>query len=501
MKDAGELLRRFRSDFAYYAPRALKILDKEGNLVPLRLNRAQLHLDGVAQRQLEQRGYVRVIVVKGRQQGSSTYIEGRGYWHVSGEFGRTFFILTHEDKATGNLFRMAKRFHENCPAVIRPHTKHSNATELVFDRLDSRYVIGTAKSEATGRSFTGQYFHGSEAAFWPNARENFAALGQAIPVARGTEVWIESTGNGVGNDFHALWQRAVRKQSDYEAVFLPWYWQDEYRRPVPPDFVMDAGESEYAELYDLDAEQIAWRRFKIRDEFGGNESAFDQEYPASPELAFQRRIGEAMIPLRHIEAARRRQVDALGVPIMGIDPSDGEEAALALVLRQGRRVTKCERHYGLSTMQQVAVIVRRVLEWQPGFVYGDAGGVGSGIIGRANELLDGAITRVLFGERAYQPDLYRLRADELWGEMMLWFANEEPQIVDDDVLVADLNAPNRDEDSSRRVVRESKKSMKKRGLDSPDSGDALALTFTMPGTKGSTAQPPEGRDYDWRVGG
>jgi len=499
---AAQLLTPFRSDFTFYAPRCLRILDKKGDLVPFRLNRAQAYLHQQIERQKEKTGKVRVLILKGRQQGMSTYAEGRLYWLTSGQFGKTAFILTHEDKATSNLFGMAKRYHNNCPEVLRPHTAHSNANELVFDRLHSRYAVGTAKTSATGRSFTIQYFHGSEVAFWPNAEENFAGLGQAIPSMRDTEVILESTANGIGNRFHTLWQEAMRGMSDYVAVFIPWMWQAEYTREATT-FEASPEDREYAELYGLTPEQSAWRVQKIKDDFHGDLSLFDQEYPATAELAFARQQGDPMIPLVNIQKARKLELPEGRSPlVMGIDPSDGAKAALAIAFRRGRKAVKVERHYGLRPMEQVAMIVRRFQQMRPAFAYADAGGVGSGIIDRINELLGGKVVRVLFGERPFDRDRYGIRRDELWGEMREWFLNDDPDIPDDDVLAVDLSGPNKDIDSSQRVKLESKKSMEKRGLLSPDSGDALALTFTMrhEADAGTGGLDPE-RDFDWRAGG
>ena len=53
----------------------------------------------------------------------------------------------------------------------------------------------------------------------------------------GTEVILESTANGMGNLFHETWRGAEDGENDYIAIFVPWYWQDEYRKTPPRDFV------------------------------------------------------------------------------------------------------------------------------------------------------------------------------------------------------------------------------------------------------------------------
>ena len=109
----------------------------------------------------------------------------------------------------------------------------ANASELRFDALDSGYKVGTAGTRGVGRSATLQLLHGSEVAFWPHRRRRHAAgVLQAVADEPGTEVILESTANGVGNLFHQMWRDAETGASDYIAVFVPWFWQEEYRKPL-----------------------------------------------------------------------------------------------------------------------------------------------------------------------------------------------------------------------------------------------------------------------------
>ncbi|MET3526176.1 hypothetical protein [Phenylobacterium koreense] len=172
-------------------------------------------------------------------------------------------ILTHEQTATDNLFGMVERYHENCPALVKPATGASNAKELSFPLLDSGYQVATAGTKATGRSNTIQMYHGSEVAFWPNAADHFAGSIQAVPDEPDTEIILESTGNGLAGEFYERSMDAMRGLGDYELIFVPWFWEDGYRRPVPEGFSLDEEEAEYADLHGCDLEQMAWRRAKI----------------------------------------------------------------------------------------------------------------------------------------------------------------------------------------------------------------------------------------------
>ena len=128
---------RLRDDFSHYALKCLKIRTKAGDITPLALNRAQRYLHQKLEEQLATTGRIRVLTLKGRQQGCSTYVGARFYHKATHSRGQRVFILTHEQEATDNLFDMANRFHEHCPGLVKPHTGASNAKELDFDQLDS----------------------------------------------------------------------------------------------------------------------------------------------------------------------------------------------------------------------------------------------------------------------------------------------------------------------------------------------------------------------------
>ena len=138
---------RLRDSLEYYAPRCLKIRTKSGAIEPLRLNQAQRHTHKLIEAQLATTGRVRVLGLKGRQQGFSTYTEGQFFHKATHRPGTRAFILTHLDEATNNLFGMTKRFYEHCPEVVRPSIAASNAKELVFDKLDSSYKVSTCREQ------------------------------------------------------------------------------------------------------------------------------------------------------------------------------------------------------------------------------------------------------------------------------------------------------------------------------------------------------------------
>jgi hypothetical protein len=500
----------FPVDFELYGRECLRIRPKDptaGNQ-PLKLNRAQRYLHDSLEAQRAQTGKVRALVLKGRQQGISTYIGGRFYWRTTKGRGIRCFILTHEQDATNNLFAMVERYHDHCPEREKPSTGATNAKELLFDELESGYAVGTAGTKAVGRSQTIQLFHGSEVAFWPNAPTHFAGVVQAVPDLPGTEIILESTANGVGGEFHERWQQAEAGIGDYIAVFIPWFWQEEYRRPAPPGFEVTDEESTYQEAYGIDLEQIVWRRNKIAEL--KDPLLFKQEYPATAAEAFQMSGHDSYIPPALVLKARKTTCEASGPLVIGYDPNWKGKDRASLAKRQGRKVLKVESRNGLDTMAQVGWLKQVIDSEKPVRVFIDVGGAGVAIYDRLVEMDYGSVVRAInFGSEPFEPPPkdkdgkpkggYKNRRAEMWGKSKDWLEDVGgADIPDSDMLQADACAPGYKYDSITRVQLESKDDIKKRGLRSPDEWDAVALTFAEPvkdAPKLTIAPPPRGAGW------
>jgi hypothetical protein len=487
---------RLRDDLIHFASKCLKIRTKDGGVVPFVLNKAQRYIHDRLEEQKRKTGKVRALILKGRQQGCSTYVGARFYHRVSHSFGLRVFILTHEDAATQNLFEMVERYHDNNNPLVKPETGAANAKELNFSKLDSGYKVGTAGTKGAGRSSTIQLFHGSEVAFWPHADSHAAGVLQAISGSPGTEVILESTANGLGNYFHQQWQEAERGESDFIAVFVPWFWQDEYRTECPHDVLFDEEEQEYAALYKLDRDQLLWRRNKIREL--RDPTLFKQEYPANAAEAFQMSGHDAFIPAPLVLRARKNAVVGSGPLVIGYDPAwmGGDRHSMAW--RRGRKLEKVESRRGLNTMQAAGWLKMVIDKDDPKRVFVDVGGVGAGVYDRIIEWgrpYDRIVVPVNFGSAPFEapidteiPGPLNRRA-EMWMKSREWL--EDPagvDIPDLDSLQADACGPTYKYDSNTRLVLEKKEDMRKRGVSSPDEWDSVALTFAEP-VRGESVAP------------
>jgi len=491
-----EIKRRCYNEYDFYAEKVLKIRSEMGGIVPFAFNKVQKHLHFLVEKQLKEKGMVRVIILKGRQEGCSTYIEGRGFWFTSHRPGMQAFILAHEEKATNNLFKMAKRYYDNCDPMFQPSLKASNAKALIFGALDSGYSVGCARNPEVGRSSTIQFLHASEAAFYAKADEISKGLFEAVPDVPGTEVFIESTANGVGNWFHNMWQQAETGQSDYIPVFLPWFWKDGYTRTLPDDFVLTKEEQDLKNLYNLTDGQLAWRRLKIfkwsTDGHDGLKK-FMQEYPCCAVEAFQMSGEDTFLDPNEVMKSRKEtEAKEYGPLLIGVDPARFGDDRTAIIRRRGRVAFKLETYKKKDTMEIVGILYKIIKEENPARIYIDVGGLGAGIIDRLREMGYGKIiVPVNSATKAMNENKYNNKRSEMWALAKEWLNDRPSKIPDSDELHADLcNTKVKRWDSNNRLQMESKEEMKKRGVKSSDTADALLLTFAYP------FNPESDNEYD-----
>lgn len=273
-----------------YIENFIKIRDKKSNIVPLILNKAQERLYNVIRLQKQQNKPVRIIILKARQLGFSTVTGGFIMKETATHKNKQAAIVAHQEDSTTNLFNMYKLMYQNLPAEIKPTQLASNAKELVFNNkantgLNSRIRCMTAGTGGVGRSFTINYLHISELAFWKSdVQETMLGLMQAVPNTPDSMVIIESTANGY-EEFQSRWEAAVKGESDFYPLFVGWNELDEYSMPYS-GFELTDEEHILQNTYSLTNDQLEWRRWCIKNNCGGDVRLFKQEYPISPEEAF-----------------------------------------------------------------------------------------------------------------------------------------------------------------------------------------------------------------------
>jgi hypothetical protein len=480
--DEAKLLRVLKS-LPLFAKNFLIIHDKAGTERQFNMNRAQLYIHDRLEAQLKATGKVRALILKGRQQGVSTYVQARYFHKIVTKRGKKAFILTHLSDATRAIFEMTKRYSENIEVDLFPRPDKKNDNTLMYNGLGSGYRVGTAGSAEIGRSMTNQYLHLSEYAFYKDAARISLGLLQTVAEISDTEVIKESTANGIDNDFYSDWKEAKNGKTRYQAIFVPWYWQEEYCID-DANFIPNDEERDWLDKFadnGLKPGHLNWRRLKLEDFKGDYDQKcrkFRQEYPFTDDEAFLSSITDTFIHIDVVQKARETIVESDSALVIGVDPARKGDDRTAIVRRRGRKAFKLETHYNIDTMELAGIVKRIIDNERPRRVCIDSIGIGAGVVDRLHELGHDIVEGVNVARKASEPAKFRNLRAELWSMMRDWLLQESPvQLPDSDELQTDLTCLGYKYDSSDKLLIESKEKAKERGLLSPDTADALMLTF------------------------
>jgi hypothetical protein len=299
-----------------YAVAALKIVDKNGDVVPLDLagRPGQIKLDAAITRQQDAGLPVRIILVKSRQFGGSTLIQARQFKRAATTPRRKILTVAQKMATAESLFGMSLTMWEHLPDNMRPPMGGINAPTTgtkvmhfgekiggVILGINSRMAIGTAEEVGAERGVTYTDLHLTECAHWRDARKALDLM-PTVPNRAGTSVFLESTANGL-NWFHARFKAAMEGLSEYEPVFVGWWEDPDCQRAFRTleereEFVASVGDSSSSagamaedepwlvEEFGATPEQLFFRRTAIVDQCDGKIELFRQEYPATWTEAF-----------------------------------------------------------------------------------------------------------------------------------------------------------------------------------------------------------------------
>lgn len=283
-------IRRISSDFRRYCANNLKIKLESGEIIPFKLNPIQeIILENVLD-DLANKRPVRYIILKARKEGVSTLVEALIYWWTATHQNTRSKIVAHDKDTAMELYEMFRRFYDNANPLFKPSVKYNTRSDLTFDNeqgtgLKSMIDVSSAKETGTGRGMTITCLHGSEVASWSDGSELMAGLMQAVPKIPNTMIFLESTANGIGDFFHKTWQAAKAGNSVFKPLFFSWSDRPDYSAPIPRNFKLTEEEKEIKKKFDLNDNQIAWRRETMK-EFANDPRKFYQEYPLTDIEAF-----------------------------------------------------------------------------------------------------------------------------------------------------------------------------------------------------------------------
>lgn len=286
------LINKIKTDFPGFCKRFLKIKTKKGNIVPFELNEPQLIIWRVLKDMLHRGVPIRIVVLKARQYGISTFMQAFLLWIAMTRQGQHCLIIGQNLDMAGLLFEKAELMYELCPDWVKPERdSKTRGKRLAFGgKSRSLLYVDTAENRDAGRSGTFQHVHCTEIPFWPDAKRTMDGLLQSVPRNSGTTVVVESTAHGEGDYFHALWEGAAdpddKHWNGFTQIFIPWFEMEEYRDPVFKDQIWPEWLEEHQKMYDLDEEQMMFYLNKYNS-FDCDMDTLLQEYPPTAEDAFK----------------------------------------------------------------------------------------------------------------------------------------------------------------------------------------------------------------------
>lgn len=212
---------------------------------------------------------------------------------------------------------------------------------------------------------------------------------------------------------------------------------------------------------------------------------------------FPRGGSTQFIPGDLVAAARRRLVEGFqdAPVILGVDVARFGDNRSVIFKRQGRVAAISGGRakgimYGQDTQKVGARVQEAIDEEKPDAVVIDGDGIGGAVVDYLTARgYDHRTLLVEFhgGRPAADANKYFNLRTQVWGDMKDWLVGA--QIPDDPEIETDLTAPDYGYHPTKNcIVLETKDEMRSRGVDSPDLGDALAMTFAV---KIAPPQPKE----------
>lgn len=183
-----------------------------------------------------------------------------------------------------------------------------------------------------------------------------------------------------------------------------------------------------------------------------------------------------LIPLSKIELAVSAEGLSSEKKLAALDVARFGEDKTVLAIREGNEVTKLFKWEKQDTMETVGVVGNKLRELGINEIIVDVIGVGAGVADRLREIgFD--VYEFNSAEKADDSEKHSNKRAEMWDGLRARFIDKSISIPDDSELIGQLSNVKYKYDSRGRLVIESKDDIKKRGLKSPDKGDAVAMVF------------------------
>lgn len=341
-----------------------------------------------------------------------------------------------------SIFEKMRIFIRNLPIEFKPSgfDEGLNARYLKLTNPANGSVITGEAGDNIGRGGRSSVYFKDESAFYERPQLIEAALSQ------NSDVKIDiSTPNGNGNEFY-------KKRFGGVIDVFTFNWRDDPRKD-------DAWYRKQCQL--LDPVVVA--------------QEIDIDYDASVTNAFINAVD-----VDKAQRTRPDELDDIKFPVvLGVDPARFGDDRTAIVCRQGRIVHFIHVYENKRNTEIAGYITQiiRTLSRPVKAVFVDEGGLGAGVVDILYDEFD-FIYGIQFGSKSGTIEAFDKRS-EMWLTMKEWFEGTV-SVPNQSDLKTDLCSLQYSFNALGQYKLERKEDAKKRGVRSPDIGDALALTFARP---------------------
>lgn len=337
---------RFKHDFEFWAATCIKILEKDTFVdIPFILRGAQRTLLNEMEAMRIAMEPIRIVLLKARQWGGSTLVQIymmwiqqvlKNNWHLA--------VCAQDDNAAKNINGMYSNAANKYPKEIgkitlKPYERSSK--NRICKETGGILGVGSINNPDQFRSYNFAMIHLSEVGIWEDtpkrtAQSLITSLKETVPDVPYSVIVEESTAKGL-NYFYDSWKKAVKGNTRYKAVFIPWWKIDRDRIKIDGDlneFINNMSDYD-RQLWQLGAtlEGINWYNKHKADRYEEADAAnqsysewqMQQENPSTPEEAF-RSAGEKRFNPKYVSAMEADCIPPAIIADVQADSTQGKKA-------------------------------------------------------------------------------------------------------------------------------------------------------------------------------
>ena len=213
-----ELLQEYKKcmdDPVYFAEEYVKVISLDQGLVSFKLYPYQRTMfEHFKENRFS-------VVLACRQSGKSISACAYLLWYALFNPEKTVAILANKGATAREMLSRITLMLENTPFFLQPGSKALNKGSLEFSN-NSR-IIAAATSGNSIRGMSVNLLYLDEFAFVERAAEFYTSTYPVVSAGKDTKVIITSTANGIGNQYHKIWEGAVQGINEFYPFRVDWY--------------------------------------------------------------------------------------------------------------------------------------------------------------------------------------------------------------------------------------------------------------------------------------